>query len=348
VFDKDHIIEHAFDAPPALAEQAVHCLELVAELSQAGLSYQFKGGNSLLLILDAPRRFSIDVDVATDEPRERIEQCLDRIVAEHGVFTRWDTRAHKTKPWLPIASYYLFFDSHFAEAEQTSIMLDVQLRRSPYRTGMKPVVCGRLFTAPAEVELPYPASIVGDKLLTLGPETLGIPVGKRKEAQRLKHVFDVSLLLGRFPVLDDMRASFMGCLDHENDIQKSTLEAEVVLHDTIGYCACAARHPTPPAVDTVDGALRENVVGLEPFAGHLFAGTYTWQQLQHDTARAALAITATCRSEVDQESFEAALRGGQASDTAVRTTTDLLPCTERVRRWWGWVSAWLGRDPFGG
>jgi hypothetical protein len=346
VFEKEHICRHRFDAPPALAEQAVHCLELVAELSHAGLSYQFKGGNSLLLILDKPRRFSIDVDVATDEPRERIEECLDTIVREHGVFKRWDKRPHKTKPWLPIASYYLFFDSRFAEPAETNIMLDVQLRRSPYRTAMKPVVCGKLYSAPVDTELPLPASIVGDKLLTLGPNTLGIPVGKSKEAQRLKHVFDVSVLLGEGPVLEDMRASFMGCLDHENQIQESTTGADVVLRDTIRYCAGVAHHAEPPAPETVEGAHRENVVGLEPFAGHLFSRAYAWEHLQHDMARAALAVTAICREEVSRESFEAALNGEEPPGAPGRTLSE-LPCAPRVRRWWEWIAAWLDADPFG-
>jgi len=63
VFHEKKHRENKFDASEALAEQAVHCLELVAELVQEGLKFQFKGGNSLLLILEKPRRFSIDVDI---------------------------------------------------------------------------------------------------------------------------------------------------------------------------------------------------------------------------------------------------------------------------------------------
>ena len=80
LFTKEHIESHAFAASHALAEQAIHCLELVAELSWANLSFQFKGGNSLLVILQDPKRFSIDVDIATDETVSRIEEVLDKIV----------------------------------------------------------------------------------------------------------------------------------------------------------------------------------------------------------------------------------------------------------------------------
>ncbi|MBD3392879.1 MAG: hypothetical protein GF418_12305, partial [Chitinivibrionales bacterium] len=291
-FTKEHIQAHVFGTSTVLAEQAVHCLELVASLSRAGLGYQFKGGNSLLLVLDTPLRFSIDVDIATDEPRERIEECVDRVVRDYGAFTRWTRRRHKTKPWLPIASYYLFFDSHFASPDDAFIMLDVQLRRSPYTTGMKPVACGDIYTADAQVELPLPSSIIGDKLLTLGPATLGIPVGKGKEAQRLKHVFDVSTLLGMHPDLHDIRRSFHACMEHENSLQETKMSVTEVLDDTLAFCGSVARYERPPEVAPgTASVLAENVTGLAPFADHLFAREYSWQQLQKDTARAAACIT---------------------------------------------------------
>ena len=71
-FGRDHYEAHAGLAPPHLAELVVHCLELVAALASRELPFRFKGGNSLLLILQSLERFSIDVDISTGEPRERI------------------------------------------------------------------------------------------------------------------------------------------------------------------------------------------------------------------------------------------------------------------------------------
>ena len=146
LFTKEHIESHAFAASHALAEQAIHCLELVAELSWANLSFQFKGGNSLLVILQDPKRFSIDVDIATDETVSRIEEVLDTIVKECGVFAKWTKRQHKTKPWIALSSYYLFYKSHYVKEEDAFVMLDAQLTRSPYATKDMPIVCGKLFS----------------------------------------------------------------------------------------------------------------------------------------------------------------------------------------------------------
>ena len=60
-FSAEHIKASSFHASHELAEQALHCLELVCELSEERFPYQVKGGNSLLLILDRPKRFSIDL-----------------------------------------------------------------------------------------------------------------------------------------------------------------------------------------------------------------------------------------------------------------------------------------------
>lgn len=346
-FTKEHVQTHCFAASEVLAEQAVHCLELVSELSVAGLSYQFKGGNSLLLILPRAQRFSIDVDIATDETRERIDQCLDTIVASQGVFTRWEKRQHKTKPWLPIASYYLFYRSHFAVSADTepSIMLDVQLRRSPYKTAMKPVVCAEVYESSAQVDLPLPASIVGDKLLTVGPYTLGIPVGKGKQAQRLKHVFDISSLLRCGPELDDIRESMLACVEHENSLQERTTDVQAVMIDTLKFCGSVAPFVTrPPRDSAFTDVLNENIEGLPQFAEHLFDAGYDWRRLQLDMSRVALCIAAVCTPAVNASAFDSAHNGARC-DFLGSLSPDFLAQHPEARSNWEWVYQWLGYNP---
>jgi hypothetical protein len=324
-FTKEHIERCRFDASAALAEQAVHCLELVAELVYGGLSFQFKGGNSLLVLMQAPRRFSIDVDIATDEPQQRIEGVLDRIVADCGVFVKWAHRPHKTKPWIKLASYYLFYRSHVASEEEAFIMLDAQLVRSPYATQRLPVACGELYKTVVQAEVPLTSSIIGDKLLTLGPNTLGIPFGKGKEAQRIKHVFDISLLLNAGPALGGIRESFVACIGHENALQKKTITAQQLLSDTLLFCRSVMDHDNAPQpADGFSPALAETVKGLPEFAGHLFTKSYTWKNLQTDMARVALCIAAVCSLEVDDAQFEEVL---------LTKGNDARACWTAVQNW---------------
>ena len=303
-FTKEHIRSHALAASPSLAEQAIHCLELVAELSAAGLSFQFKGGNSLLLVLAEPVRFSIDVDIATNETPATIEAVLDRITQEQGVFVQWTRRQHKTKPWLPLASFYLFYRSHYVEDADAFVMLDAQLTRSPYATRTAPVACGRLYKSNVRAEVPLAASIIGDKLLTLGPETLGIPVGKGKESQRLKHVFDVSRLLSEKPPLEGIRESFSACVKHENSLQEKTLTETRILSDTMRFFESVVKSPVAPDISPgMFPVLQESVAGLPGFAAHLFKKGYSWSDLRRDAARASVCITAACSRMVSGDEF---------------------------------------------
>ncbi|MBD3242523.1 MAG: hypothetical protein GF331_18180, partial [Chitinivibrionales bacterium] len=216
-----------------------------------------------------------------------------------------------TKPWLPISSYYLFFNSRFDGSGESSIMLDVQLRRSPYKTRFSPVECGGLYRCAQQVELPLAASIAGDKLLTMGPSTLGIPLGKNKQAQRLKHVYDVSSLMETMPDLDDIRESFFATLEHENSIQEKSVSAREVMDDTIAFCATVTRHAQrPEQLDTLEPVLRENTEGLPDFAGHLFADAYAWTDLQRDMARVAYCIAAVCTPKISPDAFRQVLSTG--------------------------------------
>ncbi|MDR2578284.1 MAG: nucleotidyl transferase AbiEii/AbiGii toxin family protein [Chitinispirillales bacterium] len=345
-FTKENIERYRFNASSVLAEQAVHCLELVAELSSCGLSFQFKGGNSLLLILGEPKRFSIDVDVATDKPREEIEAALDRIVAEFGVFTKWERRQHKTKPWLPLSSYHLYYNSVFDDAPtDANIMFDVQMRRSDYETEFKEVCCGEIYKSSVKTELPLPSSIISDKLLTLGPATLGIPIGRGKEAQRLKHVYDVSRLAATMPDIAAMRVSFHNCLKQENELQGTTHTVMDIVKDTLALLFTTAQHDVMPESSEIP-ALSENIKGLKPFAAHLFESMYDWEKLRRDMARTALCMSAVGNENVTNETLHKLLA---LTDIPAKFKTGggvFKIETPYIALLWDTVYEWWGEDAF--
>ncbi len=340
LFSIEHIKASAFHASFELAEQALHCLELVCELSEMGVPYQFKGGNSLLLILDKPQRFSIDVDIATNLTGAEIEAALTGIVDRYGVFTRWEKRQHKTKPWIPLASYYLFYKSMFTDASDVNIMLDAQLHISPYRCEKVKVICGDLFKSDTGVEVPLPESIIGDKLLTLGPRTLGIPVGKGKAAQRLKHVFDVARLLEMHPSLTAIRESFTNCLTFENGLQGRTITSDEIVRDTLESCWSVVHCDEPSAMAGDGSILAEHCNGLAPFAAHLFRDGYSWADLRYDMARVACCIAAVGSDKVTEGQFAHIFHD---TDSVSLSSGGLKsPITRRSRRYWDYIASWNG------
>ena len=59
---------------PPLLEKMIHALSLLQHLKKQGLPFIFKGGTSLLLLLENARRFSVDIDILTQASRQEVEQ----------------------------------------------------------------------------------------------------------------------------------------------------------------------------------------------------------------------------------------------------------------------------------
>lgn len=286
-FTREHYEAKKGLASAQLCELVVHCLELVSQLAATELSFRFKGGNSLLLLLDEPQRFSIDVDVVSTASKEEMIAFVERITNECDVFTRFESRAPRTKPWLPMISFKLFFQSFYQKPEDAFVMLDAVLEPPPYGGVEREVKCMDIYRSDQRVEVPSVSGLVGDKLLTIGPSTLGIPLGKNKEAQRLKHVFDVSRLSQLKWDAAEVRASIVGCMAQENRIQQRTCSWEEVLADTLKFLEVPLEYEEKPSLESLEpgGYLQEIVKGIDPFADHLFRKRYGWTDLQNDCKR---------------------------------------------------------------
>jgi hypothetical protein len=285
-FARDHYEAERGMAPAPLCELVVHCLELVSQLCHHKLVFRFKGGNSLLVMLEDPQRFSIDVDIVTTEPKERLISMVSEIARGCSAFTRWESRQPKTKPWLPLISFKLFFDSVYPVAEEPYVMLDAVLEPAPYDGVVRQVRCGSLYESAEQVEVPSISGLIGDKLLAIGPSTLGIPIGKGKEAQRLKHVFDVSLLSTRGFDREAVRRALGACQAQEQRIQGRQFSWDEVAQDTIRFCGEPLAYASPPPVESTEHGsyLYEIVKGFDDFRRHLFRTEYGWDALRRDCA----------------------------------------------------------------
>lgn len=283
-FQREHFEAHRGQAPAYLSELVVHCLELVAQLAARKLDFRFKGGNSQLVLLEAPRRLSIDVDIVTTVGKEPLTKLVEEIQRECDAFTKVETRAPKTKPWLPMISFKLFFNSHYQPAEEAYVMLDAVLEAPPYGGVRKQVKCGALYASNETCELPSVSGLIGDKMLCISPATCGIPLGKNKEAQRLKHVFDIGTLSRHSPDHAEIRSALHACLAQENKLQNSAWSWPEVAKDTAKFLAEARAYASPPALDGIEKGtyLWEIVRGFDDFRKHVWRDDYTWSHFVAD------------------------------------------------------------------
>jgi len=283
LFTTEHYEAHRGVAPPDLCELVVHCLELVGQLSRSGLTYRFKGGNSQLILLENPARFSIDVDIVTTVEKAALTEIVEAITAECDAFTRCEVRPHRTKPWLPILSFKLFFDSIYGDAD-ACVMLDAVLEPAPYGGIVKTVASGALYRCDQQVELPTIGGLLADKMLCIGPSTVGIPLGKNKEAHRLKHVFDVANLFRHEPDPAEVKSALAACLAQENEMQKTAYSFDEVAEDTFRFCNEVLSHETVPDAEGIDPTtyLGEIVKGFPGVGAFLFRQTYGWELMRRD------------------------------------------------------------------
>lgn len=203
---------------PTIMEKVIYALTLVEQLAQTDLSFVFKGGTSLLLILPEPKRFSIDIDIVTTESREKVETVLAAICTK-GVFTKFELDEFRSyKPGIPKAHYLLTFFSQWDNKERV-ILLDVLYEEHGYPALVQaPIVNEWIQTDEnlLNVQIPSADSITGDKLTAFAPNTVGIRFRvehadggvTEKQMEVMKQLFDLGILFDRVSNLTHFKQSF--------------------------------------------------------------------------------------------------------------------------------------------
>lgn len=185
---------------PILIEKMIMALTLVENLKKAGLDFIFKGGTSLLLLLESPLRFSIDIDIVLPDTTN-LDDCFVDVLRQ-GIFTRIEES--KRSGQLPKQHFKFFFQSVIQEKE-SHILLDILIEKNPYPM-LHPIEIQSSLIAldgqATKVVCPSKECLLGDKLTAYAPHTTGVPYGKGKELEMAKQLFDVAAL---FDVSDDIR-----------------------------------------------------------------------------------------------------------------------------------------------
>lgn len=57
------MMKRGLKADPILIEKNIHAFHLLEKLKENGLEFVFKGGTALILLIEDPIRFSIDIDI---------------------------------------------------------------------------------------------------------------------------------------------------------------------------------------------------------------------------------------------------------------------------------------------
>lgn len=227
-----------------MLEKVIYALSLLEQLKLNKLDLVFKGGTCLLLMSKQPLRFSIDIDIITQQPKEKIELILSNIIKE-GIFTKWEPdNDRKNAPDAPVLHYKLYYKSKVDDSfGEEPILLDVMISPTPYPVVMdQPVIHDWIDQSgdPIVVKIPVFECILGDKLTAFAPKTTGILYTKQRPVEIIKQLHDIGFLLDLSADIALVKQSYTYIVKEELGYRKLQLLHTDALQDTFDACIAIA------------------------------------------------------------------------------------------------------------
>lgn len=273
---ENYSVEHILDLreknkrDPNLIERVLFAFGLLEALRKVGLPFIFKGGTSLLLILDKPMRLSTDIDIIV-EPGIEVDDYLKQ-ASKIYPFKTYDEQIRKGKNNIVKRHFKFQFDSPRTH-EPVEIILDILFESCKYEKIIeKNIDCELLLTEPEylRVKIPDPNSILADKLTAFAPHTTGILLGSKKDLEIMKQMFDVYSLIEVFDDFNVVYKTYQKIVADEIAYRGIEVTYKDVLMDTYLASLCIASRGIY-APDDYQSYLK----GIRSLAGHIYTLDYS-------------------------------------------------------------------------
>ncbi len=248
---------------PTLCEKMIRALCLSEQLVINDLDFIFKGGTSLILLIEKPQRFSIDIDINTEESKENLVSILNDIDSTD-LFKHYKEKVRKDKG-IPKAHFYFYYDSVINHKENY-IMLDVLFDKHLYPTIIETPIQSFWIDTEGEVikvNTPSLDSILGDKLTVFAPNTTGIKYGIGKSMEIIKQLFDIGRLFDHIEEIKSVATSFHSVASKELAYRSLSKTPKDVLNDIIDTSLIVSQFPG--GGKTNSPVLKELLDGLKRF-----------------------------------------------------------------------------------
>ncbi len=205
-----------FKGDPIIVEKVIRALILLESLRIENLEFIFKGGTALMLMIQEPRRFSIDIDILIENKDQDLKRILN-IIIEKTVFVKWEEHKRKTVSEIEKRHFKLFYEPLMKmRGDLNYILLDVVYETNPYVNVQQTDISLFLLTeesTPIQVTTPTLEAILGDKLTAYGPNTTGVPLTKPMEV--MKQIYDIAGIFDRISSLETVKQNFIKVAERE-------------------------------------------------------------------------------------------------------------------------------------
>lgn len=292
-----------YSKDPAIMEAMIYAFYLLEHLKRTDLEFIFKGGTSLVLLMDQPKRFSVDIDIILEPSitKEVLESHLSKIT-ESSAFTGMELDLRRSyQEGIPKAHYKFFYESNIGTRDrdgnvisnpQREILLDIVFEENRYpEIVRKPIETEWLIQEgdPVKVVIPSIDSVSGDKLTAFAPNTTGVPYGVGKEKEIMKQLFDVGCLFNEMSDIEVVKQSFHSIVKSEIEYrpERKIESANQVLQDIIDTSLLIAgimnlsKNEKKPELAEIN-------TGIHQFKHYLFEGTFGLLEAKVASSKAAL------------------------------------------------------------
>lgn len=255
---------------PAILERSIFALGLLEALVKVKMPFIFKGGTSMMLLLDNPKRLSTDIDIIV-APETDISDYLNE-VAKIYPFKQVSEDERKVQGRIVKRHYKFSFYSELLDDDQ-EILLDVLYENNHYTKLIEKEIKTEILITEGEqlkVTLPSVDCIIGDKLTAFAPHTTGVPLGVGKEIEIMKQLYDIATLLDKYQNYDDLVQTFIQTATTEIYYRDLKIEPKDVLEDTLDTAICIAARGTE---NPIEYAMYK--AGIKGLKTHIYDGTFS-------------------------------------------------------------------------
>jgi hypothetical protein len=238
VYTIDYIrsLQKKYSSDPGLIERVLYAFGLLEAIKKVDMPFCFKGGTSLMLILDHPMRMSTDIDILV-EPGTEVDVYIEK-ASKIFPFINMNEDSRTGKDGL-IKRHFKF--TYFSPMRSTEfyILLDIVFTHIPYaKTIYKEIKNEFLLTSGENllVEIPTADCILGDKLTAFAPHTTGVRLGKGKELEIAKQLYDTATLIDYISDYDLFANTYHKAVAEEINFCGENWSEKYVLQDTVKAC----------------------------------------------------------------------------------------------------------------
>lgn len=337
-------------------EKAIFCLEYLGQLQGEGLDFIFKGGSAVQILLgNSWTRLSVDVDICTNTSQEEFESVLRR------VHEKFNKEAFLYRPRERVISsdvpFYLYRIETPAITDRGRIILLDAIGIRPKMPTQQTLLKAFFFDSSVEVTTPTLGALLGDKLSTIGPNTIGRSLrDSRNGLEYAKHFCDIDRLQRSDFCFEECARSYRESVGIQSKVRGRHLTMGECFNDMLFTCQVASL-PQQAGEQVVDkllhGETKERAkkefrilrVGLQRFRPFLVYGaSYIWDKLRVSAARTALLIK-MINDNVTKDQAEAVLNTNIPIDKE-----EILELIKRVKtipeeKRWFIVSDEIGNFP---